>query len=213
MGDLKNSNGTIDIMENGPFIVHQVEEMTDADGNVYEKKTKMALCRCGASANKPYCDGTHAKIGYSGARETDRDLNKERDYQGDEITIHDNRTICSHAAVCVQELGSVFNLDKKPWIDANGASASEIIALIKKCPSGALSYTVNDQQHRNPDRSPAIRIAKNGPYNIEGGIQLNIDDAMQPPASEHYALCRCGASANKPYCDGTHRTAGFDDSK
>ena len=64
MSDKKDSQITIDIMENGPFIVRNLEVMTDAAGNVFEKKEKMALCRCGASANKPYCDGTHQDAGW-----------------------------------------------------------------------------------------------------------------------------------------------------
>lgn len=201
----------IDIMEDGPFIVKNLTSLKKSSGEEIACKDVIALCRCGASANKPFCDGTHKNIGYSGEREIDKPLMLEKSYKGKKITIHDNRVICAHAANCVNNLGTVFSLNNRPWINADGDSVENIIKAIKNCPSGALSYTLEDQHVRDNDDSPQVRICKNGPYHVMGTIHLNIEDDMQPPSREHYTLCRCGASKNKPYCDGSHHDAEFKD--
>jgi CDGSH-type Zn-finger protein len=187
----------------------------------------VALCRCGASNNKPFCDGTHSTIGFSSENKTtaaDNDSNrsehlikdKRKDYVGKEITIHDNRRICSHAAECVNNLSSVFKFNSRPWINPDSARAKEIIDTIRKCPSGALSYSVNGIEHRDPDeREPMVTASKDGPYLITGGIDLIGDNIQwaEGASREHYTLCRCGASNYKPFCDGMHRTVNFKDEK
>ena len=88
----------------------------------------------------------------------------------------------------------------------------DIIDTVKKCPSGALSYSIGETEYRDQDRKPMITVSKDGPYKIEGAIEL-IDITFSNNASrEHYTLCRCGASNNKPFCDGTHNESGFKDS-
>ena len=206
-----SEKATIDISGNGPFIVTGLGSLKNSKGESIECKEKLALCRCGGSSNKPFCDGTHSKNGFSGERLSDNDIHRERSYQGKDITVNDNRTICSHSAECVKNLNKVFNSDRKPWISPDNATPEEIMNVIKKCPSGALSYTINGKQVRNFDRDQEIIISRNGPYNVKGGIQLNIDDDQKPPASEHFTLCRCGASKNKPYCDGSHSEINFKD--
>ncbi len=201
----------IDISENGPFIVKGLRKFKNSKGDQIEVDEKIALCRCGRSSNKPFCDGTHSKIGFTGEKEKDVSTHREKSYEGKEITINDNRAICSHSEECVNNLNSVFDTNKKPWIDPDKATAEEIMKVIKRCPSGALSYTIGGKTVRNFDRDAAITISRNGPYNVVGGIELNISDELQPPASEHYTLCRCGASGNKPYCDGSHSDIGFTD--
>lgn len=176
-------------------------------------KETMSLCRCGASANKPYCDGSHVVEEFSGKREIEKPLHKERTYVGEKITIHDNRRICSHAAECVDRLPSVFRKEGRPWIDPDGDDVEKIIDVVARCPSGALSYTIDGVHHRDQEREPAIHIARDGPYNIVGGIELQIPDELQPPSREHYSLCRCGASKIKPYCDGSHSSVEFRDEK
>lgn len=84
-----------------------------------------------------------------------------------------------------------------------------MIAVIRQCPSGALSYTLDGVEHRGQDREPAVRLAKDGPYHVEGGVTLE-DVAQGDGASkDHVALCRCGSSTNKPFCDGTHWSVHF----
>lgn len=199
---------TIELTENGPLIVKGLPTLMDHRGKAVEmKKDVIALCRCGKSVNKPFCDGTHRGAGFSGAREISKPLDRRRDYPGKTITIHDNRTICAHAGACVKELSSVFIKDGRPWIDPDGANVAAIVAVINKCPSGALSYTASDRLTRDDANDPAITIAKDGPYDVTGPIALQGE--LSPPSGERYSLCRCGASKNKPFCDGTHHEINF----
>ena len=87
-------------------------------------------------------------------------------YVGVGVTIHDNRGICAHAARCNEGLASVFRLGTEPWIDPNGADAEAVIAIIKQCPSGALSYSVDGVEHRDRGGDPMILIAPNGPVRV-----------------------------------------------
>ena len=203
----------IDVLNGGPLIVDNLQKLTNSKGDQLDTDGKIALCRCGHSLKKPFCDGTHNKVGFTGERDTNVSLTEERPYGGEEITVHDNRTVCWHAKECVARLGSVFDKDASPWIVPDNAKAEEIIDTVKKCPSGALSYTFNDVHTRDFDRDPEINIALDGPYNVMGYIEINLPEGLQPPSREHYSLCRCGASKNKPYCDGSHNDINFSDEK
>jgi CDGSH-type Zn-finger protein len=168
-----------------------------------------ALCRCGRSSAKPYCDGTHSRIGFVGDRATSRSRDRVRDAVGREITIHDNRGLCAHDGSCVRGLPAVFRRGRIPWIDPDGASPEEIMATIDKCPSGALGYTYHGKPGPQPDRPPAIRLRKNGPYRLEGGIRVKDDLSSAARTRERCTLCRCGQARNKPFCDGSHDEAPF----
>ena len=146
----------------GPYVVKDLKNFTNRKGSIEIKET-MALCRCGGSANKPFCDGTHAKIGFSSAKLEGRVADKREDYEGEKTTIHDNRGICAHAGRCTDGLPSVFRLKQEPWIDPRGASGEEIIETIRKCPSGALSYTADGVEHRDGEGAAAIFVSPNGP--------------------------------------------------
>lgn len=203
----------IECKPNGPYLVKDLEELRNSQGERIPAAPVMALCRCGGSANKPFCDGTHKKIGFSGARLCDGSADKREDYRAARLTIHDNRAICSHAGRCSEGLAAVFKYGAEPWIEPDGASIEAIIETIRQCPSGALSYSLDGVEERDRQRPPAITVTKDGPYAIVGGVQL-IDQAWGEGAStEHYTLCRCGASKNKPFCDGTHGRIGFKDDK
>jgi len=206
-----SGNVKIDVLDDGPLIVDSLETLTNSSGEKLAIDEKTALCRCGHSENKPFCDGSHKKVDFSGKRESNASLQKERAYEGKEITVHDNRTICCHAGECVSGLNSVFDINTNPWINPDNAAVDEVIAVVKKCPSGALSYSIADKHTRNFDGITGINIAKDGPYNVTGSIELNVPDEIQPPSNEHYSLCRCGASKNKPYCDGSHSEINFKD--
>lgn len=229
------TNNDIDIkpkilpLPNGPYYLINdmepkvVENLKNFKGESLSTTVGIALCRCGKSNRKPFCDGTHSIIGFSSQNvnlnENDTNKltvkNKRRDYVGKEITIHDNRKICSHAKECVNNLPSVFKLGSKPWIDSDGSKMQDIINTVRKCPSGALSYSIDGIEYRDPkqQRDPILTVLKNGPYYITGGIDLigeNIEFG-EGASKEHYTLCRCGASENKPFCDGTHITINFKD--
>jgi CDGSH-type Zn-finger protein len=205
----------IEAVKDGPFIVKGLTELIDSTGNeVPLKKSVIALCRCGGSTNKPFCDGTHSGIGFSGERQISKPLNRERGYVGKHVTIHDNRVICAHAGECIKNLPQVFRKTDRPWIDPDSATVEEVIKAVNKCPSGALSYSVEGVHYDvKGDIIPCIKIAKDGPYHASGHIELKNDDELQSPNKTSYTLCRCGASKNKPFCDGSHHEIGFKDEK
>ncbi len=206
-----DNNPTVECAENGPYIVKSCDRLTDAAGGAIATKSLMALCRCGASANKPFCDGTHAKIGFSGERLSDASNDRRDPYVGKALTIHDNRAACAHAGVCTDTLASVWRMGEEPWIDPDGAAAEAIIEVIRACPSGALSYSIDGEAAAAPQESPAIRVSKDGPYHVTGGVGLADAPWAEGVSRDHYALCRCGASKNKPFCDGSHWDIGFKD--
>jgi CDGSH-type Zn-finger protein len=197
-------------LPNGPYLLENAE-LRRASGETWPPGKGVALCRCGGSKNKPFCDGTHGKNGFRDDNRADPAKDKRAAYVGKGITIFDNRALCAHAAHCTEELASVFRYGKEPWIDADGASVQETIALIRKCPSGALSYAIDGVEAAPPERAPMVTVTANGPYAITGGIELMGVKQGEGASSEHYTLCRCGASKNKPLCDGSHWNANFRD--
>lgn len=211
--DDRSGNPKIEPSQDGPYIVTNLTRLTNSKGEELPTKTVVALCRCGGSANKPFCDGTHAKIGFSGEKLTDGSKDSRDDYVGEGITIHDNRGICAHSGHCTDGLPAVFRLKTEPWIDPDGAEPEEIVETIKKCPSGALSYSIDEVEHRDQEREPSILVSKDGPYHARGGIGLEVDSWGEGASREHFTLCRCGGSKNKPFCDGTHWYIEFKDDK
>ncbi|MBI4978691.1 MAG: CDGSH iron-sulfur domain-containing protein [Spirochaetes bacterium] len=201
---MADTKPVIEVKKNGAFMVKGLTSFIGVHGEPLPVKPVMMLCRCGQSKRKPFCDGTHTEIHFNGDKSPDRVKDRVVKYEGKEITIHDNRGICSHDGSCLK-LPEVFDMSKMRWVNANGASKDEIIKTIEQCPSGALSYTVDGVYHDSIDRPPAIRVAENGAYNVEGGIELKDESGAKPHLSEHYSLCRCGNSKNKPFCDGEHR--------
>lgn len=206
-------------LPNGPyyyftdFTPHVVEGIQSSKSEPRSAVRGVALCRCGGSNNKPFCDGTHGKNGFTDKKLTDGSLNKRENYVGKKITIHDNRGICAHAGFCTDNLATVFSLKQEPWINPDGAAAEEIVSTIRKCPSGALSYSIDNVEHRDHNRKPMITASKDGPYYITGGIELVDQPRGEGASLEHYTLCRCGGSKNKPFCDGTHWHINFKDDK
>jgi CDGSH-type Zn-finger protein len=197
--------------ENGPYLVKELETFTNSYGNPISTESTMALCRCGGSENKPFCDGTHKRLGFSGEKLDDRLADRRDVYEGKDITIFDNRGVCSHAGVCTSGCPSVWSTKGEPWCNPDGSEVDEIVRIIEECPSGALSYAVDGVEQRDQQREPGIRISRDGPYFVQGSVELE-DQAFGEGASrEHYALCRCGGSKNKPFCDGTHWYIKFSD--
>lgn len=213
-----SENPSIFPLPNGPYVfkdpttVSPCGILADSERKPIENQPYVALCRCGGSKTKPFCDGSHLTNGFRSEKSADRTPDKRDDYAGRQIVIHDNRGICAHSGECTSRLATVFRDDDEPWIDADGAQSRQIIATIQKCPSGALSYSVENVEHADQDRPPNLVVSKNGPYCIEGGIELIGSEFADGASREHYCLCRCGASKNKPFCDGSHWDVNFDDS-
>ena len=205
-------------IENGPIYLindpnpRKVDNLENSKGEQLETVSGVALCRCGASKNKPFCDGTHTSIEFK-SENPPQDIGKTKSYEGQKITIHDNRKICCHAAECVEKLSQVFRKNERPWIAPDNANPEEIIELIKKCPSGALSYSTDGVKHTDYDGIPRIIVSKNGPLLVKGGMEMPAVEFEEGVSKEHYTLCRCGASKNKPFCDGEHFTINFQDEK
>ncbi|MDW0128332.1 MAG: (4Fe-4S)-binding protein, partial [Nitrososphaeraceae archaeon] len=192
-------------LPNGPYYLINdmqpkvVYNLQNFKGEPLSTTVGIALCRCGASKNKPFCDGTHNVIGFSSANRTldENDdtkktaiKDKRRNYPGKEITVHDNRKICSHAAECVNNLSSVFKLGSRPWINPDASKMNDIIDVVRRCPSGALSYSIDGVEYRDPEeqRNPIVTVLKNGPYHITGGIELIGENIQfgEGASKEHY---------------------------
>ena len=204
-------------LPNGPYYLLNdlqpaaVPNLRREDGSACETMRGVALCRCGGSKRKPFYDGTHSTNGFSDRNTADRSRDRRDAYAGKRITILDNRSICSHAGHCTDRLKNVFRMNAEPWIDPDAAAVDEIIATIRKCPSGALSYAVDGVEAQPPARQPMVTVTDDGPYAVTGGIELPDVRFGEGASLEHYTLCRCGGSANKPFCDGTHWHIGFKD--
>jgi CDGSH-type Zn-finger protein len=213
----KNARPQIIPIPNGPYLYFDefvslpVKYIRSSSGKPYAKVRSVSLCRCGASADKPFCDGSHTKIKFSDKKESDGRHDKREDYTSGDLTVHDNRALCSHAGECTRGLPSVFNSEARPWIDPSKASPEDIVETVKRCPSGALSHSLGGVEHRDQDREPMIKAIKDGPFDVVGGIELLGVSWGEGASTEHYSLCRCGASKNKPFCDGSHSEAGFKD--
>ena len=205
----KKNNPAIKTLKNGPYVASKLSDFKTSNGDCIKIQNTMVLCRCGQSKNKPFCDATHVKINFNSAKKEGRQPDQVDDYIGKGVTIHDNRGVCSHVGYCTDNLPSVFLMGKEPWIDPNGAPVADVIRVIKMCPSGALSYSVEGKKHDTLDREPGVSLRKDGPYTVVGGIQLEDYDKSTPQSKEHYTLCRCGGSKNKPFCDGTHWSNNF----
>ena len=202
---------------NGPYYLYPdptpvaTPGLRRQDGSPCRTVRGIALCRCGGSSNKPFCDGTHTRNGFSDRNAADPERNRRVAYAGKAITIFDNRAICAHAGFCTDGLKNVFRMKAEPWIDPDGAAVAEVIATIEKCPSGALSYAKSGVEGTSPAREPMLTVMNDGPYAVTGGVELAAVEFGDGASREHYTLCRCGGSKNKPFCDGTHWRIGFKD--
>lgn len=133
-------------------------------------------------------------------------------YKSENITITYEPDICIHAAECVSGLPEVFDINKKPWVNVKAASPEKIIETIKKCPSGALKYESNKKTNNDEEikmEKTKITIMPDGPIMLEGNLTVNKMSGENIKDAEKMFLCRCGASANKPFCDGKHKAAEF----
>ena len=205
----------------GPYLVTNAPHMLDWLGQALPVRPQMALCRCGGSTMKPLCDGTHASIRFTGAKDPGRVPDRRDTHAGQQVTILDNRGTCQHSGYCTDRLATVFRQGQEPFVAASGGRMDEIIRAVRDCPSGALSYAVDGEEARDEvdyhgKRHQAIEVTRDGPYRVTGAIPLTdgrgSDEHRNEGASrEHYALCRCGHSQNKPFCSGMHWYAGFRD--
>lgn len=204
----------------GPYLVTNAEDVQDWLGQPLPTTPQLALCRCGASGSKPYCDGSHARVDFTDTKSDQRLEDRQDVYKGQQVTVLDNRGTCAHSGFCTDRINTVFHLGEEPFVTPSGARMDEIVRAVRSCPSGALSYALSSAECRQEvdeqDRPPAIEVSKDGPYRITGGIPISEVDGSavernEGASDEHYSLCRCGNSQNKPFCSGMHWYVDFHD--
>lgn len=134
-------------------------------------------------------------------------------YTNGEVTVIWKPDVCIHSRLCWTQLGEVFDPRKRPWINMEGADTARIIDQVSKCPSGALSYYLNDEA--NPateiNADTKVEVTPNGPLLVYGNLKVKLKDGTEENRSRVTAFCRCGKSGNKPFCDGSHISTGFED--
>lgn len=136
----------------------------------------------------------------------------EKQYSNGEITIVWNPEACIHSTLCWKGMVQVFNPKKRPWINVDGADSEAIIAQVEKCPSGALSFFRNSEKDTAPetiDVETIVEASPNGPLMVYGNIRVKDSEGNETVKHKVTAFCRCGASQNKPYWDGSHRKIDF----
>jgi uncharacterized Fe-S cluster protein YjdI len=135
----------------------------------------------------------------------------EKKYTGAAITVAFNPEICIHAAECVRGLPQVFNRQARPWVSPDAAPADEIAEVVLRCPTGALHFERHDGGASEPvPVMTTITPRLNGPLFLRGDIEIRNAAGELVRKDTRVALCRCGQSRNKPFCDGTHREIGFE---
>ncbi|MCD2260278.1 (4Fe-4S)-binding protein [Psychroserpens luteolus] len=137
-------------------------------------------------------------------------MGKTKEYSNGEVTIVWKPEACIHSGICVKGLGAVFQPKERPWIKIDAASTEILVNQVKACPSGALSYYMNDEQNKEAETlETKVEVLEDGPLLVYGTLKVTHKDGRKETKNRTTAFCRCGASRNKPYCDGTHTNEGF----
>jgi uncharacterized Fe-S cluster protein YjdI len=133
-----------------------------------------------------------------------------KEYSNGELTIVWKPAKCIHAAECVKALPEVYNPNEKPWIKAENGTTEALKAQINKCPSGALSYYMNGEENQETATlETVVEVLENGPLLVFGTLKVKNKNGKEETKNKTTAFCRCGASNNKPYCDGSHVKIDF----
>ncbi len=238
-GDRKNELGHkkapaefyIRVVKDGPYIVYgnppldQQIIIPNEDGtpwiyrkgNIeFPKKVPMVLCRCGASGSKPFCDGSHDCHKWDSAETASHEgvLKNAEWYEGGRLRLADNEKLCSFARFC-EAKGRLWNIVQEAKSDGDLELAKREAA---HCPSGRLMLWDKLMGERlEPDFEPSLSIVEDsgirvsGPIMVRGGIKLISADNKPYEIRNRMTICRCGRSKNKPFCDGSHADARFDD--
>lgn len=220
----------IKIMDGGPYLVfgkpNIIEEIMipDEDGAPCEyqnvkkfasDKEPVALCRCGHSKNKPYCDGMHTKIEWDDKETASFEpiIKGAETFEGPNLKLLDNEDYCSYARFCDAK-GRIWNLVMEGTLEADKQAIKEAC----NCPAGRLMmYDKKTGKAIEPNLEPSISVLEDpeigvsGPLWVKGGIKVLSSDGKEYEARNRQTLCRCGASGNKPFCDGSHASINFED--
>lgn len=217
----------IKIAPNGPYVVNGLKKLIEETSvkkdilrtfktKEYPQQEEYYLCRCGASQNKPFCDGAHVKIGFVGTETADNKPYEERSQvlEGPEMNLLDDNR-CAFARFCHREHGDVWTLTEN---SDNPQLEKEAIEGANACPAGRLTAVIEDELIED-EYEPTIAIAQDPEKGVSGGIYVRGDFMLESAQGVIYekrnrvALCRCGASKNKPFCDASHVLIRFNDRK
>ncbi len=147
-------------------------------------------------------------------------MKRVQSYPAPGITVSFDPNLCAHSGVCLMSLPAVFDVRRRRWVRPEAAAVADVAAAIDRCPSGALKYVLGDKpgpaapaeppaNEAAADPTTRIEASPNGPLLVEGAFKLLDEDGREIPTAGRAALCRCGGSAKKPFCDGTHRRNSF----
>ena len=144
-------------------------------------------------------------------RDEDRyESDVKREYANDRVVVTWEPSYCIHTARCLNGLPKVFDARRRPWIELDQASADEIADVVMTCPTGALHFRRLDGGRQEPEPSETtVELRPNGPMFVRGKVRIQDPSGHLIREDTRAALCRCGGSENKPFCDGTHRKIGF----
>lgn len=128
-------------------------------------------------------------------------------YEAEGITVFYDKSRCIHAAECVRGLPPVFDTDRRPWIQPEGADAEAVAEVVRRCPSGALQYDLAGGPDEQPDSPTRVDPQVDGPLVIRGDLRIALDEGLL--TETRATMCRCGRSGNKPFCDKTCERSGW----
>jgi CDGSH-type Zn-finger protein len=214
---------SICVKENGPYVVsggvpltrksivysELHEPLTWRKDQTLPAQATYRLCRCGASGNKPYCDGSHERIGFDATEAVPARTSaaRQRTLQGTNITMVSDPLLCTHAGFCGNRVEKVWDMLPRT---SDTRVRFQMIQMIERCPSGALGYQLEGNP-LEPDLPHAIAVTTDGPLWVTGGIPVTLADGRTLEVRNRVTLCRCGRSSRKPLCDGSHTVSQFRD--
>lgn len=135
---------------------------------------------------------------------------KVKEYSNGEVTVVWEAEKCIHSAICVNGLPDVFKPKEKPWIKIDAAATEDLVNTVNKCPSGALSFYMNNDDDKTAESlETKVEVLENGPLLVYGTLKVTDKHGRVETKNKTTAFCRCGVSQNKPYCDGAHLKADF----
>ena len=206
--------GNVPLIRKSKISSEQDEPLTwHKTGKVEAKGNSYALCRCGESSRKPFCDGTHARIDFDGTETAAVNTIAERQtvYEGSGITVKRDGSLCVHAGFCANKISGVRKMVPD---SADIQISSQLIAMVERCPSGTYTYSLGtDETEIEPDLPQEVAVLTEGdvagPLWVSGEIPIQRADGQFVETRNRVTLCRCGHSKNKPFCDGTHHEINF----
>ena len=137
-------------------------------------------------------------------------MSNTKEYTNGAFTVVWEAEKCIHSTICVKGLPEVFQPKEKPWIKMHAFETDNIVNQVKQCPSGALSFYMNDEADKSSEHlETKVEVLENGPLLVYGTLELTHKDGKKEIKNKTTAFCRCGLSENKPFCDGAHRQENF----